>query len=210
MVSRLTASTEPLTVAKALLEATGASELYVADLDAIQHRNLQYRILLPLSELVPGLMLDAGVRFAEDVRLLAKAGLKRLVLGTETLDGPSELWEVYTFHQELDLTVSIDLHNGELLGDPFNWRGNSYTPRQAVDVAWDAGMRRFILLDLARVGMHAGPGTELLCDELRKRYPSIELLIGGGIRNRDDIQRFEDAGADGVLIASALHDGTLL
>src|SRR5262245_8374983 len=38
IVSKLTASTEPLEVAKALLDATGANELYVADLDAIRNR----------------------------------------------------------------------------------------------------------------------------------------------------------------------------
>lgn len=208
IVSRLTDSTEPLTVAKALLAATGASELYVADLDAIQHRNPQLRTLLPLRESMPGMMVDAGVRFSEDVRLLSEVGLNRLVLGTETLEGPRELWEVRTFYTELDVTVSIDLRNGQLL-DPAGWGCNTHDPRQAADQAWDAGARRFLLLDLARVGMNAGPGTEPLCGELRRRYPEVELLVGGGVRNRDDIRRLEDAGADGVLVASALHDGSL-
>jgi phosphoribosylformimino-5-aminoimidazole carboxamide ribotide isomerase len=208
VVSKLTASTDPVEVAKALLEVTGASELYVADLDAIQHRNPQLRTLLPLHEAVPGMMVDAGVHFSEDVRLLSEVGLRNLVLGTETLAGPKELWEILSLHREVRVMVSIDLRHGELL-DPADWGINTTDPRHAVDQAVQAGVRRFLLLDLARVGMNAGPGTEELCGELRRRYPDIELLVGGGVRNRDDVKRLEDAGADGVLVASALHDGTL-
>ena len=210
VVSRLTDSTEPLSVAMALLNATGANTFYVADLDAIQHRNPQLRTLLTLNEEMPGMIVDAGVQFSEDLCLLADVGLMRQVLGTETLEGPRELWEVGTDHPEVDVTVSIDLFNGVLTGEHADeWGVNTTDPRPAVDQAWEAGMRRYILLDLARVGMNAGPGTEGLSRELRRVYPDIELLIGGGVRNRDDMKRLEDAGADGVLVASALHDGTL-
>ncbi|MEO2092390.1 MAG: HisA/HisF-related TIM barrel protein, partial [Gemmataceae bacterium] len=101
--------------------------------------------------------------------------------------------------------VSIDLRNGELLSAS----SDITSPLVLADRMYADGYRTFLLLDLARVGMNAGPGTEPLCGELRRRYPEVELLVGGGVRNRDDIRRLEDAGADGVMVASALHDGTL-
>jgi phosphoribosylformimino-5-aminoimidazole carboxamide ribotide isomerase len=67
-----------------------------------------------------------------------------------------------------------------------------------------------ILLDLARVGRGAGTGTERWVAPAKSMFPGVEIVAGGGIRNWDDVRRLEDAGADAVLVASALHDGTLI
>jgi len=59
------------------------------------------------------------------------------------------------------------------------------------------------------VGTDTGPGTLPLVGELRTRYPRLELIAGGGIRDRDDVSRLADAGADAALVATALHAGRL-
>jgi phosphoribosylformimino-5-aminoimidazole carboxamide ribotide isomerase len=35
------------------------------------------------------------------------------------------------------------------------------------------------------------------------------LLAGGGVRGYEDLARLADAGCDGALVATALHDGRL-
>ncbi len=229
VVSRLTDSTEPLTVAKALLAATGVSELYVADLDAILGEpepqgswvrsggaSFQLAVarcnLAPLGWLAPAALagrvhqeitvwLDIGLRDASETIHLARFRNVRPVIASETFGGSASHDELL----RLRPAVSIDLRNGELLSAS----SDITSPHELAERMHTAGYRTFLLLDLARVGMNAGPGTEPLCGELRRRYPDIELLVGGGVRNRDDMRRLEDAGADGVLVASALHDGTL-
>src|SRR5207253_401784 len=37
----------------------------------------------------------------------------------------------------------------------------------------------------------------------------LMLLAGGGVRGPDDLARLDDAGCDGALIATALHDGRI-
>ena len=66
------------------------------------------------------------------------------------------------------------------------------------------------MLDLARVGLGLGTGTEVLIRKLRKGWPKLELIAGGGVRGREDLARLEAAGADAVLVASALHEGSLI
>jgi phosphoribosylformimino-5-aminoimidazole carboxamide ribotide isomerase len=73
----------------------------------------------------------------------------------------------------------------------------------------DLGVRRLIVLDLTRVGVGHGVGTEDLCRAIRKHAHGIELTAGGGVRGRDDLTCLADAGCDAVLVASALHDGRL-
>jgi phosphoribosylformimino-5-aminoimidazole carboxamide ribotide isomerase len=57
--------------------------------------------------------------------------------------------------------------------------------------------------------MGGGAGTEALVSRAKERFAGVEVVAGGGVRDWDDVRRLEDAGADAVLVASALHDGTL-
>ena len=44
---------------------------------------------------------------------------------------------------------------------------------------------------------------------VRRAVPDVALLAGGGVRGPEDLQRLADAGCDGALVATALHDGRL-
>lgn len=198
--SRLTRSTEPIEVARALRDATGSSEVYVADLDAITGT---------AEPVVPSwagdrVWFDGGFRTAEQPRRASKTPGVRPVIGSETA-GPQLVQS-----GGHDAIVSIDLRDGVLLGD---WRAWGLAgPRDAVGLAGRAvgmGVRTLIVLDLARVGIGNGPGALDLIRSIRTAHPEVELIAGGGVRDRADLDRLGAAGADAVLVASALHDGTL-
>jgi phosphoribosylformimino-5-aminoimidazole carboxamide ribotide isomerase len=70
------------------------------------------------------------------------------------------------------------------------------------------GVRRLLVLDLARVGVARGPGTEGLCARLAGQ-PGVEVSAGGGVRGRADLERLAGCGVRAALVASALHDGAL-
>ena len=64
------------------------------------------------------------------------------------------------------------------------------------------------MLDLARVGSGEGPDVALL-GELHARFPDLELLAGGGVRDAADLRALAAAGASGALVATALHGGAI-
>jgi phosphoribosylformimino-5-aminoimidazole carboxamide ribotide isomerase len=105
---------------------------------------------------------------------------------------------------------SLDLKDGRLLGD---WRGwglkNDRDVMALTRRVVGMGVRTLIVLDLARVGTGTGTGTEPLLRAIRGEFPHVDLIAGGGVRTWDDIDHLGEAGATGVLVASALHDGTL-
>ena len=75
-------------------------------------------------------------------------------------------------------------------------------------------MRRFIVLDLADVGVGGGTSTLDFCrtffDDYSEHFSGgIELVAGGGVRNFEDLEQLADAGCSAALVASALHDGRL-
>ena len=65
-----------------------------------------------------------------------------------------------------------------------------------------------IVLDLARVGTGSGPDVALM-GELCARFPELELLAGGGVRDASDLHALAEAGAAGALVATALHSGAI-
>jgi len=74
--------------------------------------------------------------------------------------------------------------------------------------ARDAGAGAVIVIDLARVGTGRGLDLELIA-RVREAAPEPILLAGGGVRGLDDLTRLADAGCDGALVATALHDGRI-
>lgn len=209
--SDLTPSSEPLDLARAIRAAFGLTEFYVADLDAILHQQ-QNRSLYE-SLLADGFtfLLDCGLRTAADCAALIDFEGISIVAGLETLAGPDELKALVRQWGRERTLFSLDLKQGQPLVSAA--AGNGFAayedPLHIAELAREQGVEQLILLDLAQVGTGQGTGTEALCSTLRSQHPELTLVTGGGIRNADELKEQAALGADGVLVASALHDGRL-
>jgi phosphoribosylformimino-5-aminoimidazole carboxamide ribotide isomerase len=206
IVSRLTAACDPLAVAMAFRTHFDLTHLYMADLDAIAGAPPALGAYAALQSHGFRLWVDAGVRDADMAARLAEAGIDGVVLGLETLSGPVALTRAC--HQLGDRIIfSLDLKQGQPLGDRAAWHdADAWT---IAEQASAAGVSRLIVLDLARVGMADGTGTEDFCARLTNAFPHLEVVAGGGVRDVADLRRLKQCGVYGVLVASALHDGTL-
>jgi phosphoribosylformimino-5-aminoimidazole carboxamide ribotide isomerase len=207
VASRLTQSSAPGDVARAFRDHFGLSELYLADLDAIAGAAPALAVYAELRSLCFRLRVDAGVREAADARPLAAAGVEGIVVGLETVSGPGVLGELCREFGNVRLMFSLDLKEGRPVGNLAGWEAAEAWAIAERAVA--AGVRSVIVLDLARVGGHAGTGTEALCTRLARAFPEVEVVAGGGVRGVEDLVRLQRCGVRAVLVASALHDGRL-
>jgi phosphoribosylformimino-5-aminoimidazole carboxamide ribotide isomerase len=239
LVSTLTASTEPLAVADAIRTRHGLSEFYLADLDAIEGAAPALDTFDRLRAIGLQLWVDAGVRDARDAERITEH-VDSIVVGLETVRGPEVLAEICKFlrpsppasegegmgmrgvgpnpspdpsskrgrEKDSSPIFSLDLRDGQPLADCTAW--GTTDPLLIAERAIAAGIRRMIVLDLARVGRTDGPGTEDLVHALIHRFTGIDVFVGGGVRDRDDLERLESIGVAGVLVASALHDSDRL
>lgn len=130
-----------------------------------------------------------------------------VVVGLESLATPRELIDLAKLLGPRLGIFSLDLKAGTVLTSISQWRHSR--PLDLVERAVAAGFRRVIVLDLAAVGVGEGPGVCGLCREIRRVFPELELISGGGVRHLADVRTFLDEGCDRVLVASALHAGTL-
>jgi phosphoribosylformimino-5-aminoimidazole carboxamide ribotide isomerase len=205
IVSRLVDGCVPCEIARALLAVVppppgGNAVLYVADLDAIQGGSCQVAALRELLQMRPDLTLwlDAGFSGAAAARTLARllgteAQRVRPVFGSESL---SETRAVAELARDPVAILSLDSRQEQPLDPAGCWRRPKAWPRTV------------IVMTLDRVGAGAGPDLASFA-RLRTMAPDRTWIGAGGVRNRDDLRAAAEAGAEGWLVASALHDGML-
>jgi HisA/HisF family protein len=204
--SALTSSLgDALALAQAYVTVLGTSELYVADLDAIEGQAAQYGMHHRLSR-IARTWIDAGLRSEVDACALIDAGADRVVVGLETLPRLEVLHAIVSRLGADRVAFSLDLRDGVPLAGAEELR--AMTPRDLARRAVDAGVETVIVLDLARVG-GLGGFDEAMLRELRAALPGVDLIAGGGVRGQADLDRLAAAGANGALVATALHRGVL-
>lgn len=202
----------PDSVSRALVSCFGFREAYLADLDAIAGDSPNWASYDSIADCGLDLIIDAGIADIARAQLLkqlaeARNWISGTIVGLESIGYPELLAESCSLLGPSRAIFSLDLQSGRPLTSIDAWR--AATPRRLTDVAYTAGYRRFVVLDLAAVGTGSGPATMSLCRDLRIDYPDVEIISGGGIRSAADVQTLLDAGCDRVLVASALHDGRL-
>ena len=197
-------------MAGAIIENFRPAEIYVADLDAIDGEEPAWPTLADLQCTGMSLWVDAGVREIEQAIALADAGISGIVCGLESLAGPESLRGAIGALGADRIILSLDLKNGRPLGNPQTWKLRDHRDATTlVATAVELGIRRLIVLDLARVGEGQGVGTLDLCRRISTMHPHLEIATGGGVRGPNDLAEMERAGVQAALVASALHDGRI-
>jgi phosphoribosylformimino-5-aminoimidazole carboxamide ribotide isomerase len=206
IVSRLTESTDPRTVARALVDEFQPAEIYVADLDCFRGAAPAVDLYRSIRAIGTRVFVEAGVAGVESAEAVAACGCE-VVAGLETVSSPIELEKIVRGIGADRVAFSLDLRAGRpMTAWPI------VEPRSAIHVTQaviDTGITRLIVLDLVRVGTGHGTGTEELCRRVVSNYPHVDVFAGGGIAGPEDVNRLEECGVKGVLAASALHDGRL-
>lgn len=166
-------------------------QLYLADLDAIQGEGNNLLTLQTIAYNFPQLILwvDAGFSTPATIQALRSRLAFRPVIGSET-------WQFDRWFPVDQTILSVDSVDDNL--------------RDPSGIACDSARRpdTLILMNLSRVGSLQGPDMDRLIS-WQSVAPDATLYMAGGVRNRSDIEKLQSAGAAGVLLASALHNGTL-
>jgi phosphoribosylformimino-5-aminoimidazole carboxamide ribotide isomerase len=205
--STLTTTTDPVGVAVAIRDAFGFDKFYLADLDGIVHSRPNRDVVRQLRAAGILAFVDAGAREVGDYLKLLDSGAAAVIVGLETSPSRAMLADLLASCDQQQAIFSVDLRGGEPMGQ-IDGRGDDH-PLEIADAAIALGFGRLIVLDLHAVGVGSGPATLPLCRTLRDRYPDIELITGGGVRNVADLRLLADSGVDAALVASALHQGQI-
>ncbi len=210
--SQLVSSSAAGPVAKVLIDIVQHRQLYVADLDAIGGAEPDWSVYEQVMASGAEIIVDPGIATPDEAQAVVDfsdrhSARTSIVVALESSSSPDDLPRIFSRIGGGRAVFSLDLKHGLALTTGAAWKGHSVLEIAACAEA--IGFERMIVLDVAAVGVDRGPQVVDLCREIRAAHPHLDLISGGGVRSVDDLRTFHEAGCDGVLVASALHDGKL-
>lgn len=191
----------------------GAAWLHVVDLDGARAgKPVQAELLARIAAGGMQVQAGGGVRSRGDVEALLAAGVARVVVGSVAVREPTTFIEWLEAFGAERLCLALDLRRG----DDGRWRPalDAWQAQSEADCAEllegfaDAGLRHVLSTDIAQDGMGEGPNLSLY-RELASRWPHLEWIASGGVRDRRDIDALAATGVAACVAGTALLDGTL-
>lgn len=200
-------STHPQQIIKNLYEEFHFLTYYIADLDSIMNNKPNTKILDEILKIFEDitLILDPGVESESDVEMFSKLPNTKLILGLETINGLDVIANAVEQLGQEKIMVSIDMYEGKIFSK--NQSIKRIKPVDLVNKIENFNTSNIILLDLSRVGQKVG-GIPPLYKKIKKTFFG-SILVGGGIKDIADVKLYYNQSFAGVLIGTALYDGTI-
>jgi cyclase len=209
---------DPVEMAR-LYDAEGADELVFLDITASSgSRETTYDVVRRTAEqvFIP-LTVGGGVRSADDVDRLLRAGADKVGVNTAALARPELLREISRRFGNQVLVLSIDARRVPEGGEPqpsgfevTTHGGRRSAGTDAVEWAEQAeelGVGEVLLNSMDADGTRAGYDVELIAAV--RAVVRVPVIASGGAGSLQDFAPAVDAGADAVLAASVFHFGAM-
>lgn len=199
-------------------DAEGADELTFLDITASSgDRATMYDVVSRTAEqvFIP-LTVGGGVRSADDVDRLLRAGADKVALNTAAIARPELLTEASRRFGAQCVVLSVDARrvvDGPPTPSGFEVTthgGRRGTGIDAVDWArrgQEYGVGEILLNSMDGDGTQGGYDLEMI--RAVRKAVTVPVIASGGAGALDDFPPAVDAGADAVLAASVFHFGTL-
>ena len=203
---------DPVEMAK-VYDAEGADELTFLDITASSgNRETTYDVVRRTAEqvFIP-LTVGGGVRAAEDVDKLLRAGADKVGVNTAAIARPELIREIAERFGRQVLVLSVDARRTESGSFEVTTHGGRRgTGIDAVEWAHQAaelGAGEILLNSMDADGTKDGYDIEMI--EAVRKHVRVPLIASGGAGRLADFAPAVAAGADAVLAASVFHFGDL-
>ena len=147
--------------------------------------------------------LGGGIRTVEDATALLDSGVDRVILGTAAVENPEIVSGIGAEHPG-SVVVSLDAKDGEVVVEGWT-EGTGLDPADAAERYADLGAGAILFTNVDVEGQQSGVRTEPV-RELTERV-DIPIAASGGVADVDDVVALKEAGAEAVVVGTALYEG---
>jgi phosphoribosylformimino-5-aminoimidazole carboxamide ribotide isomerase len=194
---------DPVAVAASFAEQ-GATWIHVVDLDAARSGSPRNRsVVAAIAKAVAGqarVQTGGGVRTVADAEALAEAGVARVVMGSAAVREPGLVADASAL---VPVAVGLDHRDGELAVHGWT-EGSGVMLFDAL--GWFPTAAAFVITDIGRDGMLAGPDTDGL--RAAAAATTVPVIASGGVATLADVVALgEVPGIAGVITGKALYEG---
>lgn len=205
---------DPVEMAKTY-DAEGADELTFLDITASSDsRETTFDVVRRTAEqvFIP-LTVGGGVRTAEDVNLLLRAGADKVGINTGAIARPEVISEVSRRFGNQVLVISVDARRSS--EQPSGYEVTTHGGRQSAGldaVEWartatELGAGEILLNSMDADGTKNGFDLEMI--RAVRSVTQVPLIASGGAGKLEHFPQAIDAGANAVLAASVFHFGDM-
>ena len=200
---------DPLAAALAWQRA-GAQWIHLVDLDAAFGRGSNATLLAGLiGQLDAAVELSGGIRDDDSLRAALATGCARVNLGTAAMENPEWVAKAIAEHADR-IAVGLDC---KLEDGSWRLRGRGWTTDGGELFAAMArldseGCARYVITDVNKDGMLAGPNVELYRDVCAATDRPV--VASGGVSSLDDLRELAalvPLGVEGSIVGKALYAG---
>jgi len=196
---------DPVAAARRWQDA-GAEWLHLVDLDAAfgrgTNRELQAEIVGALDIKVE---MSGGIRDDESLEAALATGCTRVNIGTAALEQPEWCAKIIAEHGDR-VAIGLDVRGRTLAARGWTRDGGDlYEVLTRLD---SEGCARYVVTDVNKDGMLAGPNLQLLRDVCAAT--DAPVVASGGVTTLDDIRALMDLvplGIEGAIAGTALYEG---
>lgn len=195
---------EPVAAARDWVEG-GARTLHLVDLDgAFEGERENAEAIEGIRRAVDvDIQLGGGIRSSDDARDLLSRGVDRVILGTAAIENPAIVEGIAGVYPE-GVMVSLDAREGEVVIDGWT-AGTGLDPVDAAKRFAEIGAAAILFTDVDVEGQLAGVRTAPV--QRLVEAVDVPVIASGGVATVDDVVKLKKAGADAVVVGSALYEG---
>jgi cyclase len=205
---------DPIQLAQ-LYDQEGADELTFLDISASKEsRETMYDVVArAANQVFIPLTVGGGVRTAEDVDRLLRAGADKVAINTGAITRPETIAEIAHRFGAQVLVLSVDARRSRDQESGFEVTTHGGSRGAGLDaVAWarrgvELGVGEILLNSMDADGTRAGYDLEMI--KAFRQVVTVPLVASGGAGALVHFAPAVDAGADAVLAASVFHFGQL-
>jgi phosphoribosylanthranilate isomerase len=184
-------------------QSDGAQWLHLVDLDAAFGRGENRAVIAEVvAALDINVELSGGIRDDDSLTAALATGCTRVNIGTAALENPDWVRRAIAEHGE-QIAIGLDVRGTTLAARGWTSEGGElYETLARLDAD---GCARYVVTDVAKDGMLAGPNLELLRGVCAATARPV--VASGGISSLDDLRGIATIpGVEGAIVGTALYE----
>jgi HisA/HisF family protein len=195
---------DPVELAKVYKECFSAKEVYIADLDAIEHGKPNFDIYRAIKQATNlDLRIDSGISNLKTARAVLGSGATKLIIATETLDNMDFVKVAASAFGSQRVMISFDMLGEKVKGKIPEIKCSGPVP--LAKAFEELGASEILVLGLERASTGWGVNWRLIKDIVNA--VSIPVMVGSGISGVEEIKLLKDIGVACITLSYTLHEG---
>ncbi|MDP3147937.1 MAG: 1-(5-phosphoribosyl)-5-[(5-phosphoribosylamino)methylideneamino]imidazole-4-carboxamide isomerase [Ignavibacteria bacterium] len=148
-----------------------------------------------------------GVRNVQTVSQLFDIGVDKIIIGSLSVKNKIEFETIVKKYPPHNFIIAVDALDEKLAVSGWT-EATSISVYDHIEYCSQLGLTHFLCTDIFKDGMLTGTNVELY-KKILVRFPNINLIASGGIKDLDDVKKVKEIDPYGVVIGKAIYENKI-